>query len=325
MRRRVLLASTVVGALLPGTVLSQQTAMKVIGFLGSRSPENSAHMVAAFRQGLAESGFVEGLNLAIEYRWAEGRYDQLPALANDLVGRQVDVIAAGGGPAPSAAKNATLTIPIVFTIGGDPVAAGLVDSLARPGGNVTGVTFLAHELNPKRLELLRELVPQAGVIALLVNPRSAASERVMLDAQEAARTKGWELLILKASSESEIDSAFASLVQRRAGGLVIQTDPFLNNRRDQLVALAARHVVPAIYGLHEYAAAGGLISYGPSLTGVYRQMGNYAGRILKGAKPADLPVTQPTTWDLVINMKTAKTLGLTIPPSILARTDAVIE
>ena len=267
---------------------------------------------------------LRGQNLAIEYRWAEGRYDRLPALAADLGGRKVDVIAATGGSARPA-KNATSTIPIVFT-GGDPVADGLVASLARPGGNVTGVTFMTPELTPKWVELLSELVPQAGVIALLVNPNDTPSaERTMRNVQEAARTKGVQLLILKAGTESEIETAFTTLMQMHAGALVIGGDMFFSSQGNQLAALALSHAIPAIYEWREFAAAGGLISYGPSVTGTYRRVGNYAGRILKGAKPADLPVEQPTTFELVVNLKTAKALGLTVPPSILARADEVIE
>jgi putative ABC transport system substrate-binding protein len=309
----------------PGTVRAQQKAMPVIGYLASGSPGPSAPFVAAFCQGLGETGYVEGQNLAIEYRWAEGRYDRLPALAADLVGRKVDAIATSGGNAPAlAAKNATATIPILFA-GGDPVAAGLVASLARPGGNLTGMVFMTAELMPKRLELLAELVPQAGVIALLVNPNYPIPEPMMRDVQEAARAKGVQLHILKAGAEGEIDAAFATLVQLHAGALVLAPDPFLNSRREQLVALAALYAVPAIYDFRENAAAGGLISYGPSLAGTWRQLGIYAGKILNGAKATDLPVQQPTKFELVINLKTAKALGLTVPLSINARADEVIE
>jgi putative tryptophan/tyrosine transport system substrate-binding protein len=265
--------------------------------------------------------------VAIEYRWAEGSFDRLPALAADLVGRQVDVIAAAvpGLPAAHAAKNATTTIPIVFTSGVDPVEFGLVASFARPGGNLTGVSFLNVELMAKRLELLTELVPQAKVIVLLVNPTNENAERVVRDGQDAARAKGVQLTTLKAATESEIDTAFATLAQLRAGALLVGPDPFFVNRREQLVVLASRHAVPAMYYWREAVAAGGLISYGASLTSIFRLLGVYAGNILKGAKPADLPVQQPTTLELVVNLKTAKALGLTVPPSILARVDEVIE
>jgi putative ABC transport system substrate-binding protein len=304
---------------------AQQKATPVIGVLGGSTPKLAALNTAAFRQGLSETGYVEGQNVVIEYRWAEGRYDRLPTLAADLVGRKVDVIAAiGGAPAARAAKNATSTIPIVF-VSGDAVGDGLVASLARPGGNLTGVSFLADELTPKRFELLSELVPQARVVGLLVDPNIRANERVTPAVQETARAKGVQLDILKASTESEIDAAFAALVQRQAGALVVSAGPFFFYRREQLAALAARHAVPAIYELREYATAGGLITYGTSLTAVFRQVGIYTGKILKGAKPADLPVLQPTTLELVVNLKTAKALGLTIPPSILSRADEVIE
>jgi putative ABC transport system substrate-binding protein len=263
-------------------------------------------------------------NVVIETRWAEGRLDQLPSLAADLVGRKVDVIVAVGDPPAHAAKGATSTIPIVFA-SSDAVGDGLVASLARPGGNLTGVSFLAAELYPKRFELLSELVPQARVIALLVDPNIPATEHVMPAVQEAARAKGVQLHILKASTESEIDAAFAALVQRKAGALVVSAGAFFYGRREQLAALAARHAVPAIYELREYVTAGGLISYGTSLPAVFRQVGIYAGKILKGGKLADLPVLQPTTLELVINLKTAKAFGLTIPPSILSRADEVIE
>jgi putative tryptophan/tyrosine transport system substrate-binding protein len=298
--------------------------MPVIGYLSTGSTGSGAIYLAAFRQGLNEAGYVEGQNLAIEYRWAEGRYDRLPGLAADLVGRKVDVIAANAPPSALAAKNATATIPIIFSAS-DAVELGLVASLARPGGNLTGFSNLASELTPKRLELLSELVPQARVIALLVNPDYPQTEGVIRDVQEAARAKRVELPILKAGTESEIDAAFATLAQLQARALVVGGDPFFNSRREQLVALASRHAVPAIYGIRENVAAGGLISYGPSRSGTWRVMGIYAGKILKGAKPADLPVQQPTTFELVVNLNTAKALGLTVPLSILARADEVIE
>jgi putative ABC transport system substrate-binding protein len=302
---------------------AQQKAMPVIGYLVSGSPGPSVPNVAAFRQGLSETGYVEGKNVAIEYRWAEGSYDRLPALAASLVDLKVDVMVAGG-VAVLAAKGATSTIPIVFLGGGaDPVADGVVASLARPGGNLTGFSILVTELMPKRFELLSELVPQAGVIALLVNPNSAAAERQTRDVQEAARAKGVQLSILKASTESEIEAAFASLVQLQAGALLVGADPFFNSRREKLVALAARFAVPAIYEWREFVAFGGLISYGPSQTGLWRQVGIYAGGILKGTKPADLPVQQPTTFELVVNLNTARALGLTVPPSILARAEVI--
>src|SRR5882724_7877981 len=323
MRRRELML--LLGGAMTGVraARAQQKALPVVGVLSSGSPGPFAPYVAAFHQGLSETGYVEGQNLVIEYRWAENRYDRLAELAADLVGRKVDVILAMGGTPPAlAAKAATSTIPIVFS-SGDPIGFGLVASLARPGGNLTGVS--SYELTPKRVEMLSELVPGAKVVALLVNPSNAIAEPMIRNVQEAARAKGLELQILKASTESEIDAAFATLVELHAGALVLPSDTFFNSRLDQLVALAARHVVPAIYDWREYAAAGGLISYGPSLTAAYRLVGVYAGKILKGAKPADLPVQQPTTFELVVNLKTAKALGLTVPPSILARADEVIE
>jgi putative ABC transport system substrate-binding protein len=326
--RRIGLAVVLALSLLiaPLAAVAQQKAMPVIGVLYAGSPRSSsAPFMDAFRQGLSEAGYVEGQNLAIEYRWAEGHYDRLPALAADLVGRKVDLIMASSPPSALAAKSATSTIPIVFRSGADPVRDGLVASLARPGGNLTGVSFIADELTAKRLELLSELAPRAGVIALLMNPNNATAERVIRDVQEAARTKGLKLHVLKASSESEIDTAFASLVQLHAGALVVGADPFLSGRREQLVALASRRAVPSIYAWREFAASGGLISYGPSLTSAFRLVGHYAGKVLKGAKPADLPVQQPTKFELVINLKTAKALGLTIPQSLLLRADEIIQ
>jgi putative ABC transport system substrate-binding protein len=324
--RREFLIGLGAATLWPLVGRAQQTRVPVIGFLGSTSPGPYASNVAAFRQGLAEAGYVEGQNVAIEYRWAEGNYDRLPELAADLVGRKVDLIAASGGNvAALAAKGGTSTIPIVFASGGDPVGSGVVPSLARPGGNVTGVTFMIAELTPKRLELLAELVPQARVTGLLVNPDSPGTEGTIQATQEAARGRGLQLVILKASSESEIDVAFATLAELHAGGLLLAADPFFASRREQLVALASRHAVPAIYPVREFADAGGLISYGASITFVYHQVGIYAGKILKGAKPADMPVQQPTKFELVVNLKTAKALGLTVPKTLLVGADEIIE
>jgi putative ABC transport system substrate-binding protein len=285
--------------------------------------------LAAFAKGLSETGYVEGKNVAIEYRWAEGHFDRLPALAADLVAQKVDVIVAVAGNAPAvAAKGATSTIPIVFTTAGDPIAAGLVASLARPGGNLTGFAFSPADLDPKRLELVTELVPKSGIIGLLVHPNElnpAGVERYTRGMQDAAHAKGVQLQILKAGTESEIDAAFASLVRLHAGALVVAGDAWFTQRAEQLVALAARYAVPATYHLRGFVARGGLVSYGSRVQDLYRGAGAYVGRILAGAKPADLPVQQATTFQLVINLKTAKALGLTVPPLLLATADEVIE
>ena len=304
---------------------AQQKAVTVIGWLNSFSPPANLGGLGRgpIHQGLSDIGFVEGQNMMSEYRWAEGHYDRLPALAASLVSRKVDlIITSGGAPSALAAKSATSTIPIVFTDVGDPVGFGLVASLSRPGGNLTGFSNLNVELLPKRVELLCELAPWAAVIALLVNPDSETAEQYVRTTEEAARAKGVQLAVLKANSESEIEAAFAQL---HADALLVAADPFLFSRRDQLIALAARHTVPAISWDSRFVVAGGLISYGSDLPALFRQAGIYAGRILKGAKPADLPVQQPTTFKLVVNLKTAHALGLTIPQSILARADEVIE
>jgi putative ABC transport system substrate-binding protein len=324
MRRRELLLMAM-GIMAARAVRAQQKAMPVIGFLNSGLPDTDLPFLAAFRQGLGDAGFMEGKNVAMEPRWAEGRYDRLPVLVGDLVSRKVDVIAAGGDAAVIAAKDATSTIPIVFFNGGDPLAMGLIASLAHPGGNVTGFSTFAAALLPKRLELLSELAPQARVIALLVNPSDPNAERFINAMEQAASAKGTKLQILKAGTESEIDDAFASLVQLRTDGLIVSPNAFFVSRRELLVVLASRYAIPAIYPRRQFATAGGLISYGSSLTAVYRRMGIYVGKILNGAKPADLPVQQPSIFQLVVNLKTAKELGLTIPPSILARADEVIE
>jgi ABC-type uncharacterized transport system substrate-binding protein len=310
----------------PFAARAQQPAMPVIGFLNSESPALFAYLVRAFRQGLSESGWVEGQNVAIEYRWAEGQYDRLPRFAVDLVRRQVTVIAANS-PAPvMAAKAATTTIPIVFATGYDPVSSGYVASLARPGGNLTGVTSLNVEIGPKRVELLRELVPTATSIALLVNPAAGPlRETVSTELQAAARKLGLQFHVIHASAVREFDAVFATLAQLRTGGLVIGSDPFFNSQSEQLAALAIRHSLPAIYQYREFAVAGGLMSYGGSLTEMYRQVGVYTGRILKGERPADLPVMQATKVELIVNLKTAKKLGLNVPQTLLARADEVIE
>jgi putative ABC transport system substrate-binding protein len=304
----------------PVAAHAQQPTMPAIGFLHFGSPGPFAYQVAAFDQGLREIGYAEAQNVAIEYCWAEGQYDQLPALATDLISRKVEVIAAIGPPCASAAKHATATIPIVFTTGNDPVRDGLVASLARPGANLTGISILAVQL-----ELLSELVPRGRMFALLVNPNNGYSEPMIRDVQEAAVTKGLRLNILRASSESEIDAAFAAVANLHADALVIGDDPFFVARQNQLVALAASYLVPTAYQFREFAAAGGLVSYGPSLTAAIRQAGIYTGKIIKGAKPADLPVVQPTKFELVVNLKTAKAFGIEVPPTLLARADEVIE
>ena len=309
----------------PRALRAQQKAMPVIGFLSSEGSSALAPRLAAFRQGLSETGYVEGQTVAIEYRWAEGRFDRLRELAADLVGRKVDVIATSGGDfTAAAAKNATSLIPIVFLAAGDPVEEGLVASLARPGGNLTGVTFIGVELWGKRVELISELVPETRALAVLMNPNFPFAERNIKAVEEAARAKGLQLRILRAATESEIDAAFTALAELQTRALLVGAPTFLG-QREQIVALAARYGVPAIYDWREYVAAGGLISYGTNLADTYRIIGTYVGKILKGAKPADLPVQQPTRFELVVNLKTAKALGLTVPPSILARADEAIE
>jgi putative tryptophan/tyrosine transport system substrate-binding protein len=325
-RRRDLLA--LIGSavtLRPLATIAHQKAMPVIGFLASGSRISLAGFIAAFNRGLSETGYVEGQNVSIEYRLIEGGYDQVPALMADLIDRKVDVIAVIGTPTARLAKSTTSVIPIAFVIGDDPVASGLVASLSRPGGNLTGISTLNIELHPKRLELLSELVPQVKAVALLVNPKGPQTERIIRQAQETVRVMSLQLHVLEASTESEIDGAFATLDQLHIGALVSSSDPFFTSRREQLVALAARSAVPAIYQWREFVEMGGLISYGPSLSTAYRELGIYAGRILRGAKPADLPVQQSVKVEMIVNLKTATALGLTVPQSILARADEVIE
>ncbi len=324
MRRREFAKLVAATALWPITA-SAQKPMPVIGFLSLISGDPFPGVARAFLAGLEETGYVAGRNVRIEYRWAEGRSDRLPALAADLVGRKVDLIATDGGMVTAhAAKNVTSQIPIVFT-GGDPVGDGLVTSLARPGGNVTGINNFNAELTPKRLELLSELVPQATLIGLLVNPTRAFTARLIEAVQQAATIKGLQLTVVNAGNESEIGAAFASLVREQVSGLVVAPDAMFAQYRDQFTALASRHGLPAIYSTRAFVIGGGLSSYGPDFYVLYRQAGIYAGRILKGERPADLPIQQPTRFELVINLKTAKALGLTVPQLLLARADEVIE
>ena len=310
----------------PLVARAQQAAMPVIGFLNSQSRQDWSHATTAFLQSLGNAGYVEGRNVVIEYRFANKRFDQLPALAADLVRRKVAVIIASGGDASArAAKAATDTIPIVFSVGGDPVTTGFVASLARPGGNATGVTLITAELELKRLEFLREAVPSLTSVALLANPDNPRFADDTKTVREAAQSMGLQVHVLTGRNGSEIDTAFATLAQRRIDGLLVMSDPLMISERDRLVALAARHAIPAIYQNRELPAAGGLMGYGTSFQGVYHQLGVIAARILKGAKPADIPVEQPTRIELVINLKTARALGLTVPPMLLARADEVIE
>jgi putative ABC transport system substrate-binding protein len=309
----------------PLAARAQQPAMPVIGFLNSATIEGEAQRLAAFRQGLKESGFVEGQNVVIEFRSAQGQFDQLPALAADLAGRQVSVLVANTTASALAAERATSMLPIVFVTGGDPVELGLVASLNRPGGNATGVSFLVNKLMAKRLELLNELSPGTAALGMLVDPNNPNAQADTKDAQAAAAALGRKLVVAKAGTESEIDAAFAALVQQGVTPLLVGAHVLFYDRRNQLVALAARHAVAASYATREFVAAGGLMSYGPNQADVYRLVGVYTGRVLKGAKPADLPVEQPTKFELVINLKTAKALGLTVPPSLLAIADEVIE
>jgi ABC-type uncharacterized transport system substrate-binding protein len=324
-RRDFIKALSGAAVMAPRLARAQQPAMPVVGFLSSASSEALAPYVDAFLLGLDEAGFVKGRNCAIAERWARGRYDQLPSLAAELVERKVAVIAASGEPAVMAAKAATSTTPIIFLIGGDPVRLGLVSGFFRPGGNASGVTILTLALDLQRLALLREALPRAASIAVLMNPNFPGSDARMRDLQEAARNVVQDLSIMPAGNEGEIDQAFSKLDRRRPDALLVAGDPLFNARRDQIVALAARYAVPAIYERRDFAEAGGLMSYGTHLSDLYRRQGAYTGLVLKGSDPADLPVLQPTRFELVINLKTARTLALTVPPTLLATAEAVIE
>jgi ABC-type uncharacterized transport system substrate-binding protein len=326
MRRRDFIAGVAgLAAAWPLAVRAQQAAIPVVGFLNSGSAAEWAHLVAAFNEGLNELGYAEGKSVAVEYRWAQGENDRLPGLAADLVRRQVAVIAAFGPPAAAAAKAATTTIPIVFTAGTDPIDLGLVTNFRRPTGNATGFNIFAEVLTPKRQELLHELVPTAPLVAMLVNPKSPQTRSELRNVQAAADSLGQPVRIFSVGSDDEIDAAFATITGQRISGLLVQPDQFFTGRRDQLVLLTTRHAIPTIFGWREFAIAGGLLSYGTSLRAAYRQVAIYTGRVLKGEKPADLPIQQATAFEMVVNLKAAKAIGVTIPTAILLRADEVIE
>jgi putative tryptophan/tyrosine transport system substrate-binding protein len=326
MRRRTFIAGIAAAAVVPLAARAQPSPMPTIGFMSSRSSDESQSLVAMLREGLAETGFVAGQNVTIEYRWADGHYERLPALAAELVGRKVNLlIAAGGPPSSLAAKAATTTIPIVFPGSSDAVGLGLVQSLSRPGGNMTGTSLFNVALGGKRLELLRELIPTGDLFGYVVNPANPSAQLEMSEARKTAAALGVRLEVIEASTEQEIETAFGALSRMKVAGMIVAGEPFFDSRRAMIVALAARHAIPASYAWREYAVAGGLVSYGTSLPNAYREAGKYVGRILKGEKPADLPVLQPTKFQLVINATAARTLGLVVPPGFLARADEVIE
>ena len=326
MKRRQFIVLLNAAVVYPVLVRAQQPTVPIVGFMSSRSPEESGHLVAAFRQGLSDTGFTDGKNLTVEYRWALGEYSRLPALASDLVQRGVAVIAAlGGDPSGLAAEHATSTIPIVFAAGGDPIKAGLVKSLGQPDGNATGFTLLTADLEPKRLGLLHDLLPNAAVVGVLYDPNFPIAVDQVAALQNAARTISLRLNIFRASNDLELNASLKSVVEQQVNALLVTANPYFDTRRNDIIAFAAQNRLPAIYQFREYAVDGGLISYGPSITDSYRQAGNYVGQILKGVKPADLPVLQPTKFEFVINLKTAKVLGLTIPPGLISFADEVIE